>query len=83
MASYSKKFSSGLWLDPCSGIGNLSWHLIAIQDDPEDFLLNNLLLSDKDELALLIARTLLTISFQNKVKDLFVKIEKNFISFDF
>ena len=83
MASYSKKFSSGLWLDPCSGIGNLSWHLIAIQDDPEDFLLNNLLLSDKDELALLIARTLLTISFQNKVKDLFVKIEKNFINLDF
>jgi hypothetical protein len=83
MASYSKKFSSGLWLDPCSGIGNLSWHLIAIQDDPEDFLLNNLLLSDKDELALLIARTLLTISFQSKVKDLFMKIEKNFISLDF
>ena len=83
MASYSKKFSTGLWLDPCSGIGNLSWHLIAIQDDPEDFLLNNLLLSDKDELALLIARTLLTISFQNKVKDLFVKIEENFINLDF
>jgi len=83
MASYSKKFSNGLWLDPCSGIGNLSWHLIAIQDDPEDFLLNNLLLSDKDELALLIARTLLTISFQNKIKDLFEKIEKNFIVFDF
>ncbi len=83
MASYSKKFSSGLWLDPCSGIGNLSWHLIAIQDDPEDFLLNNLLLSDKDELALLIARTLLTISFQNKVKDLFVKIRKNFVILDF
>ena len=83
MANYSKKFSSGLWLDPCSGIGNLSWHLIAIQDDPEDFLLNNLLLADKDELALLIARTLLTISFQNKVKDLFRKIEKNFIILDF
>jgi hypothetical protein len=35
MASYSKKFGPGKWLDPCSGIGNLSWHLVAAQPDPE------------------------------------------------
>ncbi len=83
MASYSKKFDAGIWLDPCSGIGNLSWHLVAAQQDPEKFLSNNLILSDKDDLALLVARCLLTISFQEKNKRLFDQIEKNFIKFDF
>jgi hypothetical protein len=83
MASFSKKFSKGIWLDPCSGIGNLSWHLVGIQDEPEEFLINNLILSDKDDLALLIARTLLTISYQNKHENLFNEIKSNFICFDF
>ena len=83
MASYSTKFGNGTWLDPCSGIGNLSWHLVAAQKDPEEFLLNNLILSDKDELALVVARCLLTISFQNKHKNLFNLIGNRFIKFDF
>jgi hypothetical protein len=83
MASYSAKFDAGIWLDPCSGIGNLSWHLVAAQTDPEEFLLNRIILSDKDEVALLIARCLLTMSFQNKQDKLFQKIEENFIKFDF
>jgi hypothetical protein len=83
MASYSSEFGSGTWLDPCSGIGNLSWHLVAAQSDPEEFLLKNMILSDKDELALLVARCLLTISFQNKHKRLFDEIEHNFVVFDF
>lgn len=83
MASYSNKFGTGIWLDPCSGIGNLSWHLVAAQSDPEEFLLNKIILSDKDELALLIARCLLTLSFQKKHDDLFQKIRDNFIKFDF
>jgi hypothetical protein len=83
MASYSKKFPSGKWLDPCSGIGNLSWHLVATQDNPERFLVENLILSDRDKLALLIARTLLTTSFQIKEERLFHKISQNFIEFDF
>ena len=83
MAKFSKKFPKGKWLDPCSGIGNLSWHLVAIQDDPETFLVENLILSDKDKLSLLIARTLLTSSFQKKHKELFNEIEDNFIEFDF
>ena len=32
MAEQSKSFGEGVWLDPCSGIGNLSWHLAAIQE---------------------------------------------------
>jgi len=83
MASYSNKFGVGVWLDPCSGIGNLTWHLVSVQSDPEDFLLNRMILSDKDELALLVARSLLTFSFQKKNKTLFNKIKKNFVSFDF
>jgi tRNA1(Val) A37 N6-methylase TrmN6 len=83
MANFSKKFPSGKWLDPCSGIGNLSWHLVAIQDKPEQFLIENLVLSDRDKLALLIARTLLTISFQDKERNLFHVIAENFIEFDF
>jgi hypothetical protein len=83
MSSFISKFPEGVWLDPCSGIGNLSWHLVDTQSDPENFLMNNLLLSDKDELALLIARVLLTKSFQDKQKDLFNKIKNNFLVFDF
>jgi hypothetical protein len=83
MASYSKKFGEGIWLDPCSGIGNLSWHLVAAQKNPEKFLKDNLILSDKDSLALLIARTLLTVAFQEKCPRLFKDIEPNFKVFDF
>ena len=83
MATFSKVFSPGIWLDPCSGIGNLSWHLTALQKNPEEFLLHSLKLSDKDDLALLIARTLLTISFQKEHTSLYSKIKNNFIHFDF
>jgi hypothetical protein len=83
MASYSKKFDAGIWYDPCSGVGNLSWHLVNIQEDKEGFLKNNIVLSDKDELALLIARVLFTLSFQDKDDNLFNSIKNNFIQFDF
>ena len=83
LANYSKRFNIGKWYDPCCGIGNLSWFLIDIQENKEDFLKNNLILSDKDKLALFIARVLLTISFQNKETNLFNEIEQNFIEFDF
>ena len=83
MAEQSQSFGDGVWLDPCSGIGNLSWHLTAIQKNPEEFLRSKLILSDKDELALLIARTLFTISFQDKVANLFNEIAGNFVIFDF
>ena len=83
MAISSKKFGDGIWLDPCSGIGNLSWHLAAVQNDPETFVLKNLILSDKDKLALLIARTLMTVSFQKSRAQLFFDIRDNFQIFDF
>jgi len=83
MADYQSTFPDGIWLDPCCGVGNLSWHLVARQDSPEYFLLNNIFLSDRDELALLIARTLLTAAFQNEITNLFEAIESKFIVFDF
>jgi hypothetical protein len=83
MVGFASKFPEGRWLDPCSGIGNLSWHLVSLQSDPEEFLLRSMYLSDKDEVSLLIARTLLTVSFQDRYKNLFNTIEKNFVCFDF
>jgi tRNA1(Val) A37 N6-methylase TrmN6 len=83
MVESSKTFGKGIWLDPCSGIGNLSWHLANFQKDPEDFILNRLILSDKDPLALFIARTLFAISFQKNDNNFFNSISKNFIEFDF
>lgn len=83
MAKKARTFGQGIWMDPCSGIGNLSWHLVAVQENPEDFLMDHLILMDIDKLALLIARTLLTASFQDKSADLFSKIANNFIVFDF
>jgi hypothetical protein len=83
MAGYSYKFGDGVWFDPCSGIGNLTWHLVSLQSNPEEFLKHKVIVSDRDELALLIARTLLTISFQNSHGNLFHEIRRNFICFDF
>jgi hypothetical protein len=83
LANYSKRFDSGKWYDPCCGVGNLSWFLINIQENKEDFLKNNIILSDKDKLSLFIARVFLTLSFQDKNTNLFNEIEKSFIEFNF
>ena len=83
MAKKSLEFDPGVWLDPCSGIGNLSWHLVNTQEDKEGFLMNKMVLSDRDPLALFIARVLFTISFQDNCKDLFDVIEDRFVVFDF
>ncbi|MGI9460979.1 MAG: Eco57I restriction-modification methylase domain-containing protein [Alphaproteobacteria bacterium] len=83
-----KNFSDGyqknkIWCDPCVGIGNLAYYLIANQKNPESFLQKNIFFIDKDRLALFIARTLLTIKFQQKNKNLFWDIKKKFITADF
>ncbi|MEY4322850.1 MAG: hypothetical protein RL410_631, partial [Actinomycetota bacterium] len=83
MVSKAKEFPVGRWLDPCSGVGNLSWHLVNSQRYKEKFLLESMILSDRDELALLIARTLFTLSFQKEHEFLFKELEGNFIKFDF
>lgn len=87
MAEHSRKFPEGVWLDPCSGLGNLSYPLAAMQDDPEQFIVNRLILADMDALALLIARALFTLKFHNKNMNLFNDlkprmVEQNFLDND-
>ncbi len=77
------KDKNKIWCDPCAGVGNLSYYVIAAQDNPEEFLRHNIIFIDRDPLALLIARTLLAIAFQNKNENLFHDIEKKFIVADF
>lgn len=72
-----------VWIDPCSGVGNLSYWLVKHQDDPEDFIKNNLILIDRDKLALFIARFILATHFQKKEKKLYNKIKMNFVVADF
>ena len=72
-----------IWVDPCSGVGNLSFWLIKYQENPEDFLKKNLYLVDRDEMALFIARFILTINFQNRDLELFNSIASRFIKADF
>lgn len=83
LAERSDGFEAGIWLDPCSGIGNLSWWLTERQEAPEEFLRDRLRLSDRDPLALLIARALFAISFQKESKNLFAEIAGNFTIVDF
>lgn len=83
MASHVKEFPVGKWLDPCSGVGNLSYALVKTQEDPQDFILNRLLLADMDGIALLIARSLLTLMFHVDEPNFFQRIKKNFIRQDF
>lgn len=83
LAERSDGFKAGVWLDPCSGIGNLSWWLAERQEAPEEFVRTRLRLTDRDPLALLIARALLAISFQKESANLFSDIASNFTVLDF
>ncbi|MBU4082444.1 SAM-dependent methyltransferase [Patescibacteria group bacterium] len=84
MARKAALFSRNkIWIDPCSGVGNLSYWLIQSQKNQEDFLKNNIFLVDRDELALLIARFIFTINFQQKDQKLFNNIKHRFIVADF
>jgi hypothetical protein len=83
MADQTRSFPPGKWLDPCCGVGNLSWHLVAAQEDPEGFLMTRLVLADHDELALVTARILLTMAFQDKNPRLYDDIAPNFKARDF
>lgn len=63
MAEQSSPFGTGMWLDPCCGVGNLSWHLSTVQDDPASFTRDHLTLMDRDETALKTAIALIAASF--------------------
>lgn len=63
MARHSLSFPSGMWLDPCCGVGNLSWHLASVQDDPADFVAERLTVMDIDPVALKTAVALIGAQF--------------------
>lgn len=84
MVERANLFPKGkVWLDPCSGVGNLSYWLAHSQSNPEHFLLSNLILVDRDALALEIARFVFTINFQKNIHDFYDRLAKNFIVTDF
>lgn len=83
MSKKSNLFLPGVWIDPCSGIGNLSYWLIKEQSDCEKFILNNLLFVDRDYLALMICRVLMTLEFQKKEKNLFNTSKNRFFCQDY
>lgn len=63
MAEQSVAFPAGTWMDPCCGVGNLSWHLAAVQEDPAGFVRDRLVLVDIDQTALLTAVALIGSDF--------------------
>jgi len=63
LAERAARLSPGTWIDPCCGIGNLSYWLAAVQPDSRAFVATQLILVDRDPLALRIARALLAIEF--------------------
>lgn len=84
MAKKAANFPKNMvWIDPCSGVGNLSFWLIQYQENKEDFLKNNIYLIDRDKLALFIARFILAVNFQENDSKLFENIKHRFIVADF
>lgn len=63
MAGHARDFPNGRWLDPCCGVGNLSWHLAAAQASPADFVRDRLILIDRDETALKTALAIIGADF--------------------
>lgn len=86
MARQSANFGTGVWLDPCCGVGNLAWHLAKVQSDPAEFVRNNLVLIDRDNTALksavaLIAAEYAAESDEEAVRNLKAKsVRRDFLS---
>lgn len=63
MADQATRFPQGDWLDPCCGVGNLSFHLAHAMTDPGRFIARHLTLIDMDAVALKTAAALLVANF--------------------
>lgn len=83
MVTHAKAFTDGVWLDPCSGVGNLSYWLVKSQKNPEKFLREKLILVDRDPLALLIASVILTTHFQTDSADVFHAVRERAVCRDY
>lgn len=76
MISQTKYFPEGRWLDPCSGVGNLSYWLTVAHYNPEQFIIHSLTLTDLDPTALFIARSIFFLHFYQNEPE-FYNIMKN------
>lgn len=83
MAERSTRFPDGVWLDPCAGVGNLSFPLARMSGDPETFAAERLILIDRDPLALIIARALFFLHFYRERASLLADLKANFRCLDF
>lgn len=83
LAEYSHDFPPGIWLDPCCGVGNLAYALIASQENPEEFFATSMICSDMDPLALEIAHVLLTLAFQYERDNLYGDTADRFVTYDY
>ncbi len=63
LAERAVRLPGGTWLDPCCGVGSLSYRLAEAHADPRAFVAERLVLADLDPLALRIAGALLAIDF--------------------
>ncbi len=81
MAGFAADFPEGVWLDPCSSLGSLTFALVKKFPNPYEFLKNNVRLLDLDSLALLIGRALFSLFFLER--NIFKALEKSFIQCDF
>lgn len=82
----SSNLTEGVLLDPCCGVGNLTFTLLETLPDSVDrekFLLNNLLCFDIDPLSLLTARIMVTLRWQKNIPDLFHKLENVYVIQDY
>lgn len=81
MSNKTKSFDDGegVWLDPCCGLGVLSINLASIQNDPVDFILNRLIINDKDKFQLEIALN----NFQQMFGVMPRSFNEDFLEFDF
>jgi hypothetical protein len=82
LMSYKTKIfdnGKGIWLDPCCGLGILSISLASIQDDPIDFILNRLIINDKDKFQLEISLN----NFKEKFGVVPKSFNEDFLEYDF
>jgi predicted RNA methylase len=69
----------GVWLDPCCGLGILSITLASLQDDPIDFILNRLIINEKDKNQLQIALS----NFKEKFGVVPKNYNEDYLTFNF
>lgn len=84
MALRARKIDDGsMWIDPCCGLGNLTYWLAKVQEDPANFLKTRMLLVDRDKLALLLAAVMLTLELGGATSGVFVALRSRSRARDF